>query len=316
VVYLITGGTGLIGSRIARDLIKEGGEVIAYDLLPDIDIMQMVLSKDEMAQIKIIKGSVTDLDFLVRTTEENKVDIIFHMASILGTAITNDVCRATRINAEGTINVFETARRLGLRKVVWASTNAVFSGQYDGKHVPNDCPHHPWGLYGAFKSLAENVADFYFEKWSMDITAPRYGALIFGAGQQRGNSADIAQELIIKPALGKPSCVPWGDDTMGWLYVDDAARAAILSSKQPRIEAGAYNIDGEIHSVKEIASYVRELIPDADIDLLPGCLDGPPWRLDTTLIEKEVGYRSQWTTKEGLRETINMIRRQYGLSMI
>lgn len=320
--YLVTGGTGLLGSRIVRDLVKGGDPVIVYDLFMDKSMLEMLLDEDERTLVKLVPGDVVDFDYLMHTVKESNVDIIIHTAAILGEAIEANPRLAAMAGTEGTINIFEIARLLRLKKVVWSSSNAVFASnaffarKYNKEYIPNDAPHHPWGLYGACKSFGENAADYYSQEFGTDITTLRYGAFIFGAGQKRGNPATIVKELILNPALDKAGRVPWGDDAIGWLYVDDAARAAVLACKHCRVKTGAFNIVGHIHSVRELADYVRELIPDANIELLPGYLEGPSWKLETTATEEELGYYPQWSIRQGIKETINMVRRQHSLSEV
>jgi len=312
--YLVTGGTGLLGSRIVRDLAKDSETVVAYDLFPDTNILKMLLTEEESTTVKVVAGDVVDFDYLMNIVKENNIDVIIHTATILGQETKANPRRAAMVNAQGTINVFETARLLELKKVVWASAGAIFTaGKYKEEYIPNDAPHYPRELYGACKSFGENAADCYFQEFGVDITAPRYSCLIFGAGQQRGGPAVMVRELMLNPALGKPGRVPLGDDTVAWLYVDDAARAALLACKHHRVKTGAFNIVGLVHPVRELADYVRELLPDAHIELLPGRRDNVTSKLETAVTEKELGFRPQWSVKQGIKETINMERRYQGL---
>ncbi|MFC2022395.1 NAD-dependent epimerase/dehydratase family protein [Chloroflexota bacterium] len=141
--YLITGGTGLIGSNIIRHLVKEGEQVVVYDWFPEKSLLEQLLNEDEKTRVKIVQGDVTDLPHLIHTVKENDVNIIIHMAGLLVEDSKANPPLAVKINCEGTINVFETARLLGLRKVVWASSMSVFFGaqaKYPEEYVPNDAP--------------------------------------------------------------------------------------------------------------------------------------------------------------------------------
>ena len=311
--HLITGGTGLIGSRIARDLIKEGEQVVVYELSPEESVLEQLLSEEERTRVKVVQGDVTDLPHLIRTVQENNVEIIFHMAALLSEAASANPPLAIKINCEGTANIFETARLLKLKRVVWASSMSVFGppDKYPEEYIPNDAPHYPWGVYGATKSLNEILAVHYFEQYGVDISAIRY-SLVYGAGEGRGGSGAVRQELILNPALGKPGRVPFGDEDIGWLYADDAARATVMVSKVARTKTRSFTISGDIHSMKEAADYVRKLLPDADITLLPGCT-GLSWKFDTSPLEEEIGYRSEWPMERGIKEIINVTRQQHGL---
>ena len=314
--YLVTGGTGLIGSRIVCDIIREGKSAVVYDFSPGGSFLEQLLSEKERRQVKIVQGDVTDLPHLIRTVKENNVDKVIHMASLLVDDSRANPPLAIRINCEGTVNVFETARLLGLKKVVWASSITVFGPpeKYPEEYIPNDAPHYPWGVYGACKSFNENIAAHYIEQHGVDISAIRYGP-VYGAGQQRGMIASIIRELVEKPVMGKPGRVPYGNDSLSWLYVDDAARATFLASKIAKTKTRAFTISGDIHSIKEVADYVRQLLPDADITLLPGST-GFGFKFDISPLEEETGYRPQWSMERGIKEMINMMRRQQGLPLI
>ena len=93
--FLITGGAGLVGSRIARNLVNAGDEVITYDLNPDENMFGMVFSGKKESKVELVSGDILDFDFLVRTVKGNKVDTIFHYAGILGDAIRDSPPRGT-----------------------------------------------------------------------------------------------------------------------------------------------------------------------------------------------------------------------------
>ena len=327
--YLVTGGTGLVGSRIVRDLIEEGEQVVTCNPHPDRSFLEMLMGEDEIAGVKIVKGDLTDFEQMVNTVQKNNVDTIIHQAAIQGWADPAGAMEAVKaggnprlvamVDAVGPINVFETARLLGLKKVVWASSSAVFTaGNYTEEYIPNDAPHYPMGLYGASKSFGERAADYYFNGFGMDITAVRYGAFIYGAGQHGpgGFTKHIIQQLILNPAQGELGKVPWGDSLIGWLYADDAARAALLAVKHRRVKTGAFNIPGNLHPIREVADYIKELIPDADIEVQPGALKGTSFKLDTSATEAELGYYPQWTMRDAVKETVNLVRGQHGLPLV
>jgi UDP-glucose 4-epimerase len=318
--YLITGGTGLVGARIVRNLLKDGNRVIAYDYRPDQAMLDMVIGGQVSSNFQEVAGDVLDFDFLVRTIEENGVDTIVHFAAILGDAIKDNPRKASNINVDGTINVFEAARVLHLKKVVWASSNAVFPVnlpyELPRKYKLDEVLFSPWGLYGASKLYGEHASDYYFEQFGVDITAVRYGPMLFGAGQQRGRSGDIIRELVLKPAAGQPGRVPFGDAILHWLYAEDAARAAVLATKVRRAKTAAYNIGGYEHPVKELFEYVKGLLPGAEMELLPGYFNGPRYDYDTSPAERDLGFHPQHTVKEGIKESINIVRQQNGLPLI
>jgi UDP-glucose 4-epimerase len=189
---------------------------------------------------------------------------------------------------------------------------------YSQEYIPNDAPHYPQNLYGGTKSLDEQFANYYVDKYGMDISAIRL-VLVYGAWQSRGRTASIIREMVINPALGKPGKVPAArDNILGWTYVEDATRAIMLACKSGKTKSRSFSVRGAIHSIGEIIDYVKTMIPDADISVLS--LEKSKSHLimtckyDMTAIEQELGFKLQWTMKQGIKETINQVRKEKGLS--
>jgi UDP-glucose 4-epimerase len=308
--YLVTGGTGFIGAHIVQLLIQHEENVVAYDAAPDRNLLERLMGKEKSGLVKVVQGDITDLAHLIRTCQEYAVQKIIHTAALLGSASSANPLLAVRINCEGTVNVFETARILRLNRVVFASSVAVFGPpeKYKQEYIPNDAPHYPSGIYGACKSFNEACARHYFNEYSVDSIAIRFPG-VYGEGQSRGLGGAIIEELLVKPALGKPGKVPCGDDNNNWIYVEDAARAVVMASKVSPTKTKAFTVDGDVRSFAEAAAYIKSLIPEADITLLPG-RTGFASKFDTTPVREEIGYRPEWTIEKGMKKIIDYIRRK------
>ncbi|MFC1942589.1 NAD-dependent epimerase/dehydratase family protein [Chloroflexota bacterium] len=306
--YLITGGTGLIGAYITRLLVKQGEQVVTYDTNPSRNLLERLMNEDELKQVKVITGDVTDLPHLIRTAQEYKIEKIIHMAFILSTAAAVNPPLAIKVNVEGTVNVYETARILGIKKVVWASSLSVFGERekYKEEYTPNDAPHFPEGIYGACKNHNELVAAFYCKTYGMDITGIRFG-MVYGKGQASGASGKLTEELLRKPFAGEQGQVPWGDDTINFVYVEDAARAAVMASNAATTKTRVFNMNGDYRSIADVIAYVKTLIPGADITSLPGYTAFPS-KYETSRIKEELGYEPQWTIERGFKAIIDDIR--------
>ena len=316
--YLVTGGTGLIGSRIVRDLVREDHQVVVYDWQPVMTSLERVLSDQELERmVTIVQGDVTDLPHLIRTITKHNVEKIIHTASLLTLESNANPPMALKVNCEGTLCVFEAARILGLKKVVWSSSNSVFGPpeKYAQKFIPNDAMHDPQNIYAATKSFCESAANYYFDEYGVDITGIRYQT-VYGVGQRRGIFGAVVRELVFNPALSKPGRVPYDDALIGWNYVDDPVRATVLASNVQRTTARNFSIMGDPRTLREVADYVRKIIPGAQITLLPGSFTGDVVHLETQPVEEEIGYRPQWSMERGILETINNIRQERGLPTI
>jgi UDP-glucose 4-epimerase len=317
---LVTGGAGFIGSYAVRDLVREGEKIVVYDNFPRTSLLERLIGADELLEhVKIVQGDVTDYALLVKTLKDNDIDKIIHLAAVMILEFNANPPLGVRVNLEGTANVFEAVRFLGLKKVVWTSSGSVYGPpeMYLEEYIPNDAPHYPQNLYGGAKSFNELLAGYYINRYNLDITALRF-VMVYGAGQTNGRTSAIIRQMVYNPAIGKAGKVPAAaDNVLGWTYVEDAARAIVMASKVYGLKTKAFSVMGRIHTVQEIADCVRGFIPKAEINLLPLEKSAShtimTCKYDTKRIEEELGFYPQWTMKQGIKETINIVRRENGL---
>jgi len=294
---LITGGTGLIGSKIGRLLDAGGHTVVA------LDIAVPAASRDLSFLSAVERGSVDELHMLIRVVEAWKVDVIVHLAAVLGGSSEDDPLSASRINVIGTLNVFEAARLCKVRRVVTASSMVVFGSdrEYAGE-INDDAPRlgaRRAPIYSAGKIYMEMAGELYRERYGVTVVGLR-PSVVYGPGRQSGATA-FASELITNPALGKPVRVTEGDAFVSMVYVDDVA-AAFCALITAREEAFArhrfFNTGGDRCTVAQIADAVRKTIPESRITVEPGGegeIMGYPTRLADHGLREEIGFQRNFT---------------------
>ena len=114
---------------------------------------------------------------------------------------------------------------------------------------------------------------------------------------------------MVKPALDMPGRVPYGDDEIiNWLYVEDAARAVVLACRSATTKTRSFNIDGEIHTVKEAVDLLKKFVPGAKVTLLSGHT-GFTALYYTAEIKEEIGYRPLWPLTKGMKKVIREVRK-------
>ena len=314
--YLVTGGCGFVGSHIIRQLKRQGHTPICYDLYPHKTSIQEVLTPEEIEDLVIVQGGLDDRQFLIDTLKKYEIDKVIHLAGILGDKAEVDPYEAVKTNILGTINMFEAALAVGIKRVVYTSSTSVFGTEeyyapYFGDNtIPNNAFLHPTLVYGGTKMFLEFIGNWYSENRDLETIALRY-TLVYGIARQRG-SGQFATECINKPAMGLPGIVENGDTVPDYIYVEDAARATIIASQCPAPKTRAFVIGGERRSIRELRDYVLTLLPDADIKVLPGVYPSS-YNLDLEPARLELGYEPEYSLEEGVRTTINLIRAQQGL---
>jgi UDP-glucose 4-epimerase len=274
-----------------------------------------VLTPEQLERFTFVQGDITDLPHVLRTVKEHNIDRIIHLASWQVPACNANPPHALRVVCDGTINMFEAARIFNLKRVVWASTVAVFGAPEDYNHqrIENDAPHFPKFIYGACKSLNERYASYYFDNYNVDIIGLRFTA-VYGVGRTRGMSS-FSTKMIEDVALGRQGVVPFGDDTVDWQYVEDVSRSIAMACTCPTTKTRAFNVKGGIRPVREGAAYLKQLVPDAEITLEPGVF-GISWDYDATPIAEEIGFTPTYTMEQGILKTFNRFRELAGLPAV
>lgn len=318
--YLVIGGTGFLGAHICKQLLDRGDEVICMGstpLTPEKSV-SLLLKQEELDKMTIICGDMSNADEMLHIVQNTKPDKIITTSAKLLDACEKDPRGAIEVNVIGLINIFEAAKACGIKRVVYASSDSSMGpvSNFGDALVTTDTFHQPNCLYGMTKFIGEFIGGMYNEKFGMETVGLRY-TTIYGKARIRGG-ANWTKALINDVALGAPSQVPNGDTAPNVIYVKDGARVAILAADADasKLTRNAYAASGDVATVKEMRDYVLTLLPDAQITLLPGKVDCAPIRYDTTIEERDLGYKFAYTYQMGIREAINEIRAEAGLELV
>lgn len=317
--YLVTGGTGFVGAYAVKALVEAGHRVTVFDLMLNREYLADVLGGQKADEVQLISGDVTDLPAVLRAMRSAEAQRVVHLAATLSAGSEVNPLRTLKVNCEGTLNVFESAVALGVKKVVWASSVAVFgiSGEREG-FIENDAHHEPTGLYGAVKSFNESLGMHYKNQRGLDNIGLRF-TVVYGYGKgltvARGTGADFVTELLEKPAIGEPGVIRNGGDTPDFLYAEDVGRAIRLATEAPLCPQSGLTICGSTGSMRDAVDLVKRLLPDADLRVEEGLTIGS-MNYDPSVTEAAIGYSPQFALEDGFRATINAVRRKHGLPQI
>ena len=305
-MYLITGGTGFVGTYLTRNLIERGDDVVLYDLHPNMEALEDVIGPQNITKVNVVGGDVTNLDQLEKVAKEYSVKMIIHLANPLPPISEEDPLRSLNLITLGHINTLEVTRRLGLKKLVWAGVTSVFGmpekhgGSSLDLEVENDAPHFPDSLYGIYKSTNERICEFYRTNYEVNSVGLRLGQG-YGAGKRNGRPFGI--QLFKKVLSGEPYDVPNGDDIVNWQYVEDIADLFIMAIDAPPLKHLVFNTTGDVITMKETLKILHELYPNCKLNPLPGTC-GILWKYNTSVLREEIGEFKVTPAREGFEKTL------------
>jgi UDP-glucose 4-epimerase len=219
---LVTGGAGFIGSNVTGLLLDEGHEVVVLD---DISSGYEENLYDTAC---FVRGDVTDRELVASAM--SGCDVVFHLAASVGnTRSIDDPVRDSQVNVLGTLNVLESARALGIRRIVFSSSAGIF-GELKTLPIREDHPQDPDSPYGVSKLAAEKMCLVYNKLYGMSNVCLRYFN-VYGLRQRYdayGNVIPIFAERILRGQ----EVVIFGDgeQTRDFVNVADVARANYLAA--------------------------------------------------------------------------------------
>lgn len=287
---LITGGGGFLGAWIAKRLLASGKDVRVFDLKEDRRVLDDIAGEDAK-RAEWLLGDVSKIDDVLRAGEN--CDFVIHLAALLTPACKADPVLGANVNLIGTLNVFELAKRAGMKGVAYASSAGVFG--------PDDAVNpFPMTLYGVYKLGCEGAARAYWE----DHKLPSIGfrpLVVYGPGRELGLSAGPSLACR-EAAFGRDYTIPFSG-TSDMIFVDDVAAAFVAAVEKPFDGAHAFNLKGELATVGDVVSEIKAILPSARISV-----DGPPLPIKADMPDSAIadvlGDLPRTSLKDGVARTI------------
>lgn len=303
---LVTGGAGFIGSHIIGKLIDLGHDVICLDNFDDyydVSLKEKNISPFlDNPGFTLVRGSILNKKTLRRYTKE--VDYIFHEAAQAGISesIKNPL-KAHIINTTGTLNILETARDTGVKKVINASSSSVYGKAIyyplDEKH-----PTQPISPYGISKLCAENYCEIYRKLYGMNTVSLRYFT-VFGPRMR----PDLAISIFAHRAIAGQDIDIFGDGNKSrdFTYIDNIIDANIKAMSHG---SGIYNIGGGRGiTIKELAEKIIDITKSSSRinfkDNAPGDMEHT--LASTTRAKTDLGYEPSIDIGEGLKRYVDHV---------
>ncbi len=289
---LVTGAGGCIGSWVLALLARAGVPACALDLTEDKRRPRLLIEERELEKIRWRTGDISDFDTVVRTLEAVRPCAIIHLAALQVPFCKADPIAGAKVNVVGTVNVFEAARRLGIRRLAYASSIAAYGAMDEGHGAMHT-------LYGAYKHCDEQIAKVYSEDWGIHSLGIRPG-VVYGVGRDQGLTSKTTF-AILAAAAGKPYEVPFSGG-VSWLYAGEVASAFIHAVARERSGAPVFDMNGVYAPVEEGLRILKTLAPSAAITA-----SGQPLAFPMHLPDKPLrdflGDYGEMPLAEGIRET-------------
>ncbi len=298
--FLITGAAGFLGSNIANRLAREGHHVRGLDDLSTGD--PNALSHD----VLFTRGDVNDRPKLWTLLQD--VDCVYHLAARVSVPESVIYPREyTAVNVDGTVTLMEAMRDVGVRRVVFISSGAVYGDQQTQPLAESAVPN-PRSPYAVSKLAAEYYVRTIGDLWGIETVSLRvFNA--YGPGQHLPPSHPPVIPNFLKQAMRGGTLVVHseGNQTRDYVFLDDVIAAMIAAATAPGLDNLVINIgSGTETSVRELVRLVLEVTGSrAEVVYNPRTDAGVSrMRADLNLAREKLGYQPRMTLAEGLRLTL------------
>jgi UDP-glucuronate 4-epimerase len=292
--FLVTGALGCIGAWTCRLLVEEGVPVVGYDLAADPHRLRLIMAPEQLEQVTLVAGDITDLDQLLGALEAHGITNVVHLAGLQLPFCRADPPLGARVNVVGTVNVFEAAKQRGVDSTIaYASTTAVYD---------RDGAVDPQSHYGVYKVANEGTARVFWQ----DDGIPSVGLrpfVVYGPGRDQGVTSTPTAAMLAA-VRGQPYRISFGGRTQ-MHYAPDIARAFIDETRSRHRGAAVYDVGGPAVHMSEVVAAIEAAAPEArgtitleDAPLpFPEELEGGDLEIELTPLE------------DGVRATIDHFRR-------
>lgn len=299
---LVTGGAGFIGSHIVDLLVKNNYEVCIIDDLSHGNINN-VNSKAKFYKCNIKSSN------LINILKIERPEIIIHEAAQISVSDSiKDPIKDAGTNIIGTLNILEGARKINVKKIIYASSSAVYGKT---KYLPID-ENHPLNTisnYGVSKQSSENYLKVYKELYGINYIILRY-ANVYGPRQKSSGKSGVIP-IFCREILRNNSPYIYGDgnQTRDFIYVKDVANANLLSVKSN--PSGIFNVSSNKSiSINDLFKYISSILTKNIYPIYKGKMNGD---IKDSLISykkifNELCWKPEYTILDGLKETVQFYK--------
>jgi len=311
---LVTGAVGQIGTELVQALRKKHGNnnvmAAGHTTKP---------TKEFRESGPFLYLDVLDGKELTQTVLDNKIDVIYHMASVLSAVGELKPQLCYEVNMGGLYNVLEVVREQKLERLITASSIAVFGPSAPRDNTPNDTMLTPTTMYGITKVCGELLGSYYFRKFGVDYRAVRLPGIISSETMPGGGTTDYSVEMYYAAIEGKHyTCFVREDTILPMMYMPDAIKALmdLADADGSRLKRRVFNVNSMSFSAGELAESIRKIIPEFTCEYKPdyrqAIADSWPRSLDDSSARQEWNWKPTYNLTEMTADMVEKLRGKLG----
>lgn len=301
---LVTGGAGFIGSHLVESLVARGDVVRVLDNLSTGKLENL---RGTLDRIDFIEGDIRKPEDLVRALQG--VDLVFHQAAFVSVPLSvkePDICLET--NVIGTQQVLEFSRKAGVKRVILASSAAVY-GEISEFPLSESGKTDPLSPYASSKYIAEIYAQMYTHQLGLDVVALRYFN-IYGPRQNPESEYAAVIPKFIKQLIDEKSPVVYGDgkQSRDFIFISDVVQANLLAGSVNGAPGKVINIcSGQEISLLDLLDKLSDIFKRKIDPTFESPRTGDIYRSlgDPLLAYKLLKFKPKTSIEEGLQATID-----------
>ncbi len=311
---LIIGASGQIGSDLTIALREIFGNenVFATDIKQP---PQDVLESGPFQILDVMNENALN-DFVVK----NKITQIYHLAAVLSGNAEKLPSKAWEINMKSLLSILNLAKEVGVKKIFWPSSIAVFGNTTPKIRTPQLTYTEPNTVYGISKLAGERWCEYYYNKYNIDVRSIRYPGLISYKTEAGGGTTDYAVEIFYEAIkFHKYECFLKEDTVLPMMFMPDAIEGTIklmeADSNKLTIRS-SYNMAAISFSPKEIAEEIKKHINDFTItynpDFRQNIAESWPQSIDDSVARKDWDWQHKYSLPDMVQIMLNEISKKLG----
>lgn len=340
--YLVTGGSGFIGSHLVEALLKKGHSVINIDNFDDFydykikiqntlesiqkstdfqfadkeNDIQKLINTTKSDQYQLYYQDIRDTEGLKKIFQENKIDLVIHLAALAG--VRPSIERPLdyeEVNIKGTMNLWELCKEFGIKKFVCASSSSVYGNNEKIPFAEDDNVDRPISPYAATKKCGEILGHVYHHLYQIDMIQLRFFT-VYGPRQR----PDLAIHKFTKIISENKKIPFYGDGTTArdYTYIDDIIDGIEKSISYLETHNNVYEIinlgESEVTNLNEMLSSIENELDKKSIrnflPMQPG--DVQKTNADISKAKNLIQYQPQTKFQNGIKKFVEWFLNKKG----